>query len=96
MHSKLSFPGFSVVDTLGHTKGVVVFGEKQGFWLVHSVPKYPPAPDGDSKGYSYPPTGQKNGQSFLCVSLETASAADHVGGQLAFNDPYWYEPALNV
>lgn len=51
----------------GHTKGVVIAREDGGFWLIHSVPHYPPDPkDGD---YSYPKTGLKNGQSYLCITL---------------------------
>ena len=37
-------------------KGVIVFNTRSGFWLVHSVPKYPPALE-DSDSYDYPHTG---------------------------------------
>lgn len=73
--------------TRGHTKGVVAFGPMSGFWLVHSVPKYPPAVE---LTYDYPHTGQMYGQSFLCVSLPTFSAADVIGLQLLYNEPYVY------
>ena len=72
--------------TAGHTKGVVVFGERQGFWLVHSVPKFPP----ERSGYGYPSTGHMYGQTFLCVSLYTAASAEDIGVQLTFNHPYIY------
>nr|CDP91568.1 BMA-CRN-7 [Brugia malayi] len=51
-----------------HAKGVAVFGNTSGFWLVHSVPKFP-----SLKRYSYAENGQTYGQSFLCVTLKTTS-----------------------
>uniref|UniRef100_A0A158Q7L7 Deoxyribonuclease II n=1 Tax=Elaeophora elaphi TaxID=1147741 RepID=A0A158Q7L7_9BILA len=51
-----------------HAKGVAVFGGNSGFWLIHSVPKFPPI-----KHYSYPQNGETYGQSFLCVTLKTTS-----------------------
>ena len=44
----------------GHTKGVVAYDQKTGFWLVHSVPNYPSKPS--SGKYDYPATGMKFGQ----------------------------------
>ncbi|KAF2346668.1 Deoxyribonuclease II, partial [Trinorchestia longiramus] len=38
------FPNGTTSEAHGHTKGVVMMTEKGGFWLVHSVPRYPPAP----------------------------------------------------
>ena len=79
--------------TLGHTKGVIAFDEKSGFWLVHSVPKYPPALE-DNDTYDYPHTGQMYGQSFLCISLQTKSSAEQIGTQMLYNHPYIY--SINV
>ena len=76
--------------TAGHTKGVVVLGSQRGFWLVHSVPKFPPA----AEKYGYPRTGHMYGQTLLCVTIETAANAEALGVQLAFNRPYIY--AANV
>ena len=75
--------------TDGHTKGVVAFGPKDGFWLVHSVPHFPPNTENNGK-YSYPHTGQMYGQSFLCISLRTIDSANAIGGQLLYNHPYMY------
>ena len=72
----------------GHTKGVIGFDQKEGFWLVHSVPKFPPSPEGGG-GYGYPSTGRMYGQSFLCVSLDT-KYLDSLGVQLMFNRPFIY------
>ena len=78
--------------TDGHTKGVIAFGPKTGFWLVHSVPKYPPPPSAGS--YGYPHTGQMYGQSFLCISLNTKASLDKIGMQLLYNRPYIYAKNL--
>ena len=71
--------------TDGHTKGVVGFNEKNGFWLVHSVPKFPTA-----DVYGYPHTGRRYGQSFLCISLGTVASIDKIGVQLMYNHPFVY------
>ncbi|XP_013871816.1 deoxyribonuclease-2-alpha [Austrofundulus limnaeus] len=53
-------------NTRGHTKGVVLLDKNQGFWLVHSTPHFPP--ERQSGQYSYPSSGENNGQNFICVS----------------------------
>lgn len=63
---------------LGHAKGLVVADKNTGFWLVHSVPKFPYLPYQNNNTYTYPPTGLKFGQSFLCVSM-VAEELDKVG-----------------
>lgn len=50
----------------GHTKGVVMADRTGGFWLIHSVPHYPSVADSQ---YTYPATGYKNGQTYMCMSL---------------------------
>lgn len=49
----------------GHTKGVVVANQSEGFWLIHSVPHFPFS----QTGYVYPKTGTHFGQSLLCITL---------------------------
>lgn len=71
----------------GHTKGVVLANDISGFWLIHSVPKFPPAADEGS--YDYPSTGKIYGQSFLCISF-TGDQMGTVGKQLGFNEPHFY------
>uniref|UniRef100_A0A182JSN6 Mitochondrial proton/calcium exchanger protein n=1 Tax=Anopheles christyi TaxID=43041 RepID=A0A182JSN6_9DIPT len=74
----------------GHTKGVVSTDGKAGYWLVHSVPKFPPAIGVD---YSYPHTGMLYGQSFLCVSLD-AMQMETVAQQLLFNEVTVYSSSV--
>lgn len=74
--------------TMGHTKGIVAFNKDTGFWLVHSVPKFPPNPETDP--YGYPETGEKFGQSFLCISISTPDTADLIGLQFMYNHPFVY------
>ncbi|XP_028835881.1 deoxyribonuclease-2-alpha isoform X2 [Denticeps clupeoides] len=72
----------------GHTKGVVLFDQTQGFWLVHSTPLFPPA---KSKGpYSYPSSGMINGQNFLCVTYPLEHFQT-IGDQLQINQPRVYD-----
>ncbi|KAL6735641.1 hypothetical protein Aduo_006059 [Ancylostoma duodenale] len=49
-----------------HSKGVAVFDRNQGFWMVHSVPKFPV----EGK-YAYPEGQTKFAQSFLCMTFST-------------------------
>lgn len=51
----------------GHTKGCLLFDKSQGFWLIHSIPGFPPFPE---NGYSYPSSGKKNGQTVICVTYK--------------------------
>lgn len=76
----------NVDNARGHTKGVVVANDISGFWMVHSVPKFPPAL---GEKYDYPHSGTIYGQSFLCMSF-TGDQIDIVGKQLQFNEPRFY------
>ncbi|VDD87710.1 unnamed protein product [Enterobius vermicularis] len=52
----------------GHAKGVVLFDADTGFFMVHSVPNFPSA-----NSYEYPESGMRNGQSFLCITMNSKS-----------------------
>ncbi|KAG0719615.1 Deoxyribonuclease-2-alpha [Chionoecetes opilio] len=80
------FPNGTTSMTRGHTKGVVVMTLKGGFWLVHSVPKYPPPP---LDGYSFPHSAHRYGQTMLCISL-LADQSQSLGWQLIQNNPFMY------
>lgn len=77
----------------GHTKGVMAGNEQSGFWLVHSVPHFPP--DLSSGQYGYPKTGHMYGQSFLCVTLDAANL-NRAAEQLLFNEPEIYSAAAPI
>ena len=70
-----------------HSKGVVAADARTGFWLVHSVPGFPPARDAS---YSYPKSGENFGQSLLCISFNSSVAANIIGRQLMYNNPHVY------
>lgn len=71
----------------GHTKGTVVANDISGFWLIHSVPHFPPSIE--ETHYDYPSTGVTYGQSFLCISF-TGDQMWKVGKQLQYNEPHFY------
>lgn len=73
-----------------HSKGDVVFNENGGFWLVHSVPKYP---EFVRTGYGYPHSGTYYGQMFFCVSFNS-SQIDPIGLQLRYNGPHIHDSNL--
>ncbi|VVC31709.1 Deoxyribonuclease II [Cinara cedri] len=75
--------------TMGHTKGIVMADHSMGFWLVHSVPKFPQLPYENNNTYTYPHTGLMYGQSFLCMSM-TNNELDNVGNQIINNEAYVY------
>lgn len=81
-------PHGNTTMTLGHTKGVAVGDAGSGFWLIHSVPHYPP--EASSSTYSYPSTGLMYGQSFLCITVQP-TALETIGKQLMFNEPDIYD-----
>jgi deoxyribonuclease-2 len=73
---------------LGHTKGDLAFDNTSGFWLIHSVPKFPP-----NDSYHYPETGTRYGQSFLCVTFDYLTF-NEIGLQLLYNGPQIYDKYL--
>lgn len=74
----------------GHTKGDLCFNKYSGFWLVHSVPKFPPPA---SSHYSYPKSGSIFGQMLLCVTYKY-NTLNEIGKQLMYNYPGIYDHNL--
>lgn len=78
-----------------HAKGVVALRADTGFWLVHSVPKFPPGIENGAT-YSYPSNGKENGQSLICISVKTADQGSNVANQLLTMRPSLYSHQLNA
>ncbi|PAV81190.1 hypothetical protein WR25_14548 [Diploscapter pachys] len=72
----------------GHTKGTIVFDKVSGFWIVHSVPRFPPP-----HKYAYPPSGTIYGQTMLCMTMLYPELGK-IGTQLYYNRPNIYHSFL--
>ncbi|KAK6196249.1 hypothetical protein SNE40_001509 [Patella caerulea] len=78
--------------TNGHTKGrgVIASDESQGYWLVHSVPKYPPH---KNESYTWPESATVYGQNFLCITINYTTI-DKIGEQYLYNYPKFYDKCM--
>uniref|UniRef100_A0A336KUV8 CSON000594 protein n=1 Tax=Culicoides sonorensis TaxID=179676 RepID=A0A336KUV8_CULSO len=77
----------------GHSKGVIVSDGVQGFWIVHTIPRFPP--NLTENTYRYPATGAKYGQNYLCITM-SASEIDKAILQLSMNQVQVYSSRLPV
>ena len=73
-----------------HPAGVLGFSADGGFWLSHSVPKYPDSP-AESHFTGIHVSQTLNGQSFACVSLGPEGIED-LGPVLETANLYIYSP----
>ena len=75
--------------SFGHTKGVIAFdtASKTAFWLLHSWPKFadPPATDMPTPIY---------GQTYLCLSLDMATASKIADQMANHQEPQVYVPRI--
>uniref|UniRef100_A0A6A7G6G8 Plancitoxin-1-like n=1 Tax=Hirondellea gigas TaxID=1518452 RepID=A0A6A7G6G8_9CRUS len=74
----------------GHSKGVLAADPFSGFWLSHSVPKFPPRV---VDGYSFTSNGIRYAQQMFCQSFTTMSLAD-IAAQFRWNFPQVYDSHL--
>ena len=72
---------------LGHTKGVIAFdtASKSAYWLLHSWPKFA------EPGAANDPT-PKYGQTYLCISLDLATASKIAAQMADHQEPQVYFP----
>jgi len=70
-----------------HAKGVIGMNKAEGFWLIHSIPKFAEVP---SHKYDYPDSGRDNGQTALCISFNVAKEGADVINQLLMMRPNIY------
>lgn len=85
------FPDGTVKVNGGHAKGVLATDGVTGYWLIHSIPKYPMM----TTDYEYPTTGRNFGQSCLCISF-SASEMEKIGQQLLFNQVHVYYSRIPI
>ncbi|XP_075689038.1 deoxyribonuclease-2-beta isoform X1 [Rhinoderma darwinii] len=74
----------------GHSKGALLFDRYQGFWLVHSIPHFPPFPE---DGFGYPSTGRRYGQGALCVTYKY-NQFTQIAAQLLYYNPNVYNCSI--
>uniref|UniRef100_H0VJE2 Deoxyribonuclease-2-beta n=1 Tax=Cavia porcellus TaxID=10141 RepID=H0VJE2_CAVPO len=74
----------------GHTKGLLLWNRIQGFWLIHSIPRFPPIPE---EGYDYPSTGRRNGQSGICITFRY-NQYETIDSQLLVCNPNIYSCSI--
>ncbi|XP_070270097.1 deoxyribonuclease-2-alpha [Myotis yumanensis] len=72
----------------GHTKGVLLLDKDEGFWLIHSVPGFPPP-----AAYNWSLKAHRYGQTLLCVSFPFDQFST-IGRQLRYTYPNVYAHQL--
>lgn len=72
----------------GHTKGLFMFDNGTGVWLIHSVPNFPQRLH--KSVYVYPTSGQRNGQIALCVTFPSTQL-ETIAKHLRLQHPNIYD-----
>lgn len=68
--------GASVSSSHAHAKGILATDGRQGFWLVHSMPKWPASKSGPG-----PFDSNRYAQSLMCITV-SAKTADTIASNL--------------
>jgi deoxyribonuclease II len=80
----------SATSTYAHSKGILLFNDKQGFWLVHSKPNWPSARANGAE--PFPDT--KYAQSLMCITLNTTTFESIAAAQMV-NYPFLYDSHMS-
>ncbi|RWS20800.1 Deoxyribonuclease-2-like protein [Leptotrombidium deliense] len=83
-------PGGEGNTYYAHAKGVLAMDHESGFFLTHSIPRFPLA--FNNSRYEYPLSASNNGQTGLCVSFKTQEEAKKILAHLLVLRPnvyYW-------
>lgn len=89
LESSANVSASALSATSGHTKGVMGADSSGGFWLTHSMPKFPLLVGVSSYSWAAGGASDTYGQSFLCVSLAPAEVEVAAAG-LKYVDPLVY------
>ena len=73
-----------------YNQGIASFDDNTGFWLVHSVPRWPNSAE---TPFYFPDNETKYAQSFICVTYDYLTFND-IGSQWKINKPYMYDTNL--
>jgi deoxyribonuclease II len=79
--------------SVGHAKGVLALQETSGFFLLHSIPKFPMGPQTSTQFSGIPSNAYTYGQTALCVSI-SSDVADTLAYALHLVVPSIYEASL--
>lgn len=69
----VSIQALSIRDNCWRFTGVYAFDKVTGFWLITSIPKFPPP---KSKGYAFNMAAVQDGHMALCLTLNSGSVID--------------------
>jgi len=88
-------PGANTVDSpWAHAKGAVAFDAQGGFWLTHSVPKFPNTVT-HGLAHAWDDASAKYGQVFLCITVGVA-ALQQIGEAMLVNRVSVYDATASA
>ena len=83
-------PAGTASSTYAHAKGVFLFDDTQGFWLIHSKPNWPNSREDGATPFP----DSTYAQSLMCITLNT-SAYQSIAEAAMVNYPYLYDSYMS-